>query len=52
MADEPGLGNTGYNGQPLKLKTPNLDANGRKSALRLDRYYAAHSQLLRPREPA
>lgn len=41
MADDQGWGDTGYNGHP-ELKTPNLDAMA-KSALRLDRFYAAHS---------
>jgi arylsulfatase A-like enzyme len=41
MTDDQGWGDTGYNGHP-NLKTPNLDEMA-KSGLRLDRFYAAHS---------
>jgi arylsulfatase A-like enzyme len=41
MADDQGWGDTGYNGHP-ELKTPNLDDMA-KSGLRLNRFYAAHS---------
>jgi arylsulfatase A-like enzyme len=40
MADDQGWGDVGYNGHPV-LKTPVLDEMA-ASALRLDRFYAAH----------
>jgi len=41
MADDQGWGDVGYNGHP-ELKTPHLDQLAR-TGLRLDRFYAAHS---------
>ena len=40
MADDQGWGDVGYNGHPV-LKTPVLDEMA-ATALRLDRFYAAH----------